>query len=236
MWNPTTTTTSSDNQKQVELDDCKCSGNADAVSSASACLNVHQKQQQQQQHEFDQQKNNSKYEQQQTSLFGAQLTGPAAEQAENKEKLLEEAQQAAETIDSGFISGPQTQLSEIIVAEEQEGAKALPTTDKTSEDNNQQQKPQHKQLQEPNLDSGCIESEELEFSEQITSSDNNMPLKSNVDASLDARFCNLQIENAPREPPSATGATAKVKTNAAQQEPALEPWEKFYIQNEEGDT
>ncbi|TMW54839.1 hypothetical protein DOY81_000072 [Sarcophaga bullata] len=263
MWNPTpssSTASSSDNKQnvreQAEVDDCKCSG------GGIEHLNQHQ-----------QQSNNSKHK---CILLDRQ-------EVENYEKKLSDL--SGETIDSGFISGPQTSSSAYF-EEDNEGQsgggeiKILNIPEST--EHQLQQKEQDHQL---NLDSGIIEEDfegdDCYLQEQNQSLVNsikqppNMLLPNSVESGISEWFCNLSLDNNPNaanintlssasnsrtnpsmtvagtglnnlgapkqqqtanKPSASAGSTAQQTATISQQITLTNAWEKFYQQNDDGDT
>lgn len=254
MWNPTpssSTASSSDNKQntreQVEVDDCKCSGG-----------DIEQLNQQQQQ------SNNSKHK---CILLERQGEG------EDNDKKLSDLSE--ETIDSGFISGPQTSSSAYF-EQDNEGqsgggeTKILNIPEST--DHQPQQKEQYCEL---NLDSGIIEEDfegdDCNFQEQNQSSVKSkeqtpkMLLPNSVESGISEWFCNLSLHNnpnaanintpssagtglnnlgAPKQQQTASkstvsasaGSTAQQTATISQQITPTNAWEKFYQQDDDGDT
>ncbi|XP_065355428.1 NF-kappa-B inhibitor cactus [Calliphora vicina] len=225
MWNPTpssSTASSSDNKQNikevVEVDDCKCSSSG----------GIEQLDQQQQQH-----KNNSK---QQTSTFGGQLTGSTniqqQQQQHNREDLDEEGDDkkfsdlAGETIDSGFISGPQTSSSALLDTDNEEAGVASGDIKKLNIPESLSEPHLQHKTQQPNLDSGIIEEEyddgECDLSgpqkNQTVSTANEpkMILPHSVESGISEWFCNLSLQNNPNAANvNTTTSASNSRTNAS---------------------
>lgn len=269
MWNPTpssSTASSSDNKQnireQVEVDDCKCSGGG-----------IEQLNQQQQQ------SNNNKHK---CILHEHQA------EAEDYEKKLPDL--SGETIDSGFISGPQTSSSAYFDNDNEGqsgGGETKILNIPESAEHQPQQKEQYCQL---NLDSGIIEedfeSDDCNLQEQNQSTVNSieqtpkMLLPNSVESGISEWFCNLSLHNnpnaanintlssasnshtnpsmtvagtglnnlgAPKQqqitnkssvaaPSAPAGLTAQQTASISQQITPTNAWEKFYQQDDDGDT
>ena len=268
MWNPTpssSTASSSDNKQnireQIEVDDCKCSG------GGIEQLNQQQKK-----------SNNSKHK-----CILPERQG----EAENYDNKLSDL--SGETIDSGFISGPQTSSSAYFENDNEDksggGETKLLNTPESTE---HQQKEQYCDL---NLDSGIIEEDfegdDCNLQEQNQSSAHSieqtpkMLLPNSVESGISEWFCNLSLHNnpnaaninttlssasnsltnpsmtiagtglnnlgAPKQqqtinkssvsaPSASVGLTAQQTATISQQITPTNAWEKFYQQDDDGDT
>lgn len=262
MWNPTPSlskASSSDNKQnireQVEIDDCKCSG--------GGIEQLHQQQQ----------INNSKHK--------STLLDHQEETKDNDKKLLE---LSGETIDSGFISGPQTSSAAYLEADNEKGDSVAKTSE-TSDGDGESKKlnipeskdqPHNKEeLNQPNLDSGIIEED---FEVDDIEESQKMKLPNSVESGISEWFCNMSLNNnsnaantlssasnsrtnpsmtfagtglnnlgAPKQPqianklsvssPSSSAATTVQQIPSTPQHitPA-NAWEKYFQQNDDGDT
>ncbi|KAM7354586.1 NF-kappa-B inhibitor cactus isoform 1-T2 [Cochliomyia hominivorax] len=278
MWNPTpsSSTASSSVNKQIDIDDCKCSSSGGVEQS-----------------DQQQQKNNGK---KQTSTFGGQLTDPFSNnQQQPGDEHKKFADLAGETIDSGFISGPQTSSGPLDTEDSSTAArggtssddlKKLNITKSQSHHSRQQQK-----LQQSNLDSGIIEEEEeyddgecdlaggqekkstLAATTTTTSNEGKMILPHSVESGISEWFCNLSLQSNPNVANNTNSSASNVHSIAGsglnnldapkqqqqinkqissvstaqqyqQQQTATIPqqitpanaWEKYYQQNDDGDT
>ncbi|GBP98379.1 NF-kappa-B inhibitor cactus, partial [Eumeta japonica] len=198
MWNstPTPSTISPSDNKQnikevVDVRDCKCS----------------------EAEQLDQPQNNSKRK---TLTFGGQLS--CSSNTLRNESLDKEAvgnkrisEFADETIDSGFISGPQTSLSANLDADNKAAGMSrskIKKLNKTDQEITSNKLEEYKETQPPavNIDSGIIEEEYDE------SSSKGLP---------------MHLVTHPYQIETTTISKQITPANA---------WEKYYQQNDDGDT
>lgn len=122
--------------------------------------------------------------------------------------------------DSGFLSGPQSQIllsSENIIEED----KKIEVTPNNFH-------------QTQTLDSGLIEYIEEEDSSEKQTNDISMLLDNGV--GLSEWFCNLQVQSSSSEPLNNFGKPISKKSTTNSSLKQSNTWGKFYQKNEDGDT